>query len=66
MRETQGERVSALVLFEQTVDMSAVANVDAAQLQETTHWTACEQFGKCRYATPASQSHATSDQQCLC
>ena len=34
MRETQGEKVSALVLFEQTVDMSAVANVSATQLHE--------------------------------
>ena len=34
MRETQGEKVSALVLFEQTVDMSAVASVSATQLHE--------------------------------
>ena len=33
--EPQGERVSALVLFEQSVDMSAVASVSATQLQET-------------------------------
>ena len=32
-RERKGERVSALVVFEQTVDMSAVVNFDAAQLQ---------------------------------
>ena len=32
--EPQGERVSALVLFEQSVDTSAVASVSATQLQE--------------------------------
>ena len=34
MIEPQGERVSALVLFEQSVDMSAAASVSATQLQE--------------------------------
>ena len=33
--EPPGDRVSALVLFEQSVDMSAVASVSATQLQET-------------------------------
>ena len=34
MRETQGEKVSALVLFEQTVDRSAVASLCTIQLHE--------------------------------
>ena len=33
--EPQGERVSALVLFEQSADMFVVASVSATQLQET-------------------------------
>ena len=32
MIEPQGERVSALVLFEQSADMSVVASVSATQL----------------------------------
>ena len=32
--ERKGERVSALVWFQQSVDMSAVAIVSATQLQE--------------------------------
>ena len=47
-RERQGEGVGATVLFEQSVDMSAVANISAAQLQETRQKrglreVACEQ-----------------------
>ena len=34
VRETQGEKVSALVLFEQTVDRSAVASLCTIQLHE--------------------------------
>ena len=47
-RERQGEGVGATVLFEQSVDMSAVANISVAQLQETRQKrglreVACEQ-----------------------
>ena len=34
MREPQGEKVRALVLFEQSVDMSAVASICTIQLHE--------------------------------